>query len=99
MKANIIKEGAYKGMRFTKGLVYSVSEPTYAALCNLGLCKDERRPVEVKKEEVKAPKVKAPTKTTKEQKFMPQTIGTAAPKVTGGMLTEETNETNESNEA
>jgi len=71
MKANIIKDGQYKGMKFTTGLVYSVSEPTYAQLVSLGIAVDERPKVTIEAEEIKEPKKKGgrPKKVTKEQKF------------------------------
>lgn len=69
MKAHIIKEGTYKGMTFTKGLVYSVSDPTYAQLVQLGICLDTRPKNTVEPQEVKAPKAKKAAKVTKPKKL------------------------------
>lgn len=84
MKAHIIKDGEYKGMKFTKGLVYSVSDPTYAQLVQLGICLDTRPNNTVEPQEVKAPKAKKTAKVTKEKAQM---VSIPAAKVTKPGLT------------
>jgi hypothetical protein len=84
MKAHIIKDGEYKGMRFTKGLVYSVSDPTLAELIGMGIALDNRPKVTVDPKEVKAPKAPKAKKVTKEKAQM---VSIPAAKVTVPGLT------------
>lgn len=105
MKANIIKSGTYKGMKFNEGYTYMVSEPTYNQLIELGIALDDRPPKEVKAEEVKAPKKpakKKAVKVTKEQKFEAPKDGMMikmpAAKITKPSLIVEQPETTEENE-